>query len=119
MATTRTGMSTAYPLAAIRFSIGASALLAPRAVAGLLRLDADAAYPIRVWGARNVLLTRATLDPDASVRTAALKGGIAIDALDLASGLVTARQAPALLRVGMPVLAGALGAATLRRERRG
>ncbi len=113
--TTRTGTGAAYPLAAIRLAIGLPALLAPGAVATMLRLEGDVAYPIRLWGARNLALAAGTADRDRSIRRATVTAGMAIDLLDAGAGLMSAGRAPRLLRFGLPALAAALGAMVRRR----
>ncbi|HEX8646440.1 MAG TPA: hypothetical protein VF715_06035 [Thermoleophilaceae bacterium] len=106
-------------LTAIRGSIGVAALFAPRVVAWSLGVRGgpgeELRYVMRIWGARNVVFALATpRDPGSW-----LPGNVAIDLLDLASGVVYARRTrPGVRGVAVatvpPLVAAALGTAAAR-----
>jgi hypothetical protein len=118
-------MDNATALSLGRIGLGAAAWGAP-GLAGtammLGRADAQAAFLLRLFGARDVALGVATLLVPAPARPAMLGIGLAVDASDAAAALLGARSGalrplPALLVAGTASAAVAAGAAALRAAR--
>jgi hypothetical protein len=78
-------------LTALRAAIGLATYLTPGAVTRLLDFrrpaGADVRYVCRIWGARNLTLAVATRTAPPSARRGWLAANVAIDLVDLASGL--------------------------------
>jgi hypothetical protein len=83
-----------YLLSAIRLTVGATALLAPRKFAR--RLDVDTRehpaiiYVLRLFGIRTVFIGADLLLRDQSLQTLALRTGVVIHASDTAAALIAA-----------------------------
>jgi hypothetical protein len=115
-------MDNATALSLGRIGLGATAWAAP-GLAGtammLDRSDAQAAFLLRLFGARDVALGVATLVVPAEARPALLGIGLVVDASDAAAALLGARGGalrplPAVLVAGTASAAVAAGLVALR-----
>jgi hypothetical protein len=114
----RRGNAPALLLCTLR-SVGGAAFLAPALGARKLGIqeDAEGAYLVRLFAARNIALATGLLLSRGEARRLWLQAGIACDALDLAAGLMGLREGKkrgdAVLDSGASALATVLGLAGL------
>jgi hypothetical protein len=112
------GNAPALLLSTLR-SVGGAAFLAPAVGARKLGIqeDAEGAYLVRLFAARNIALTAGLLLSRGQARRLWLKAGIACDALDLAAGLMGLREGKdrrdAVVDTSASALATLLGVAGL------
>lgn len=110
-------------LCALR-AVGAAAFLAPAVGAKKLGIpdDAEGAYLVRLFAARNVALAGGLLASRGEARRLWYQAGIACDALDVAAGLLGFRagkeRSSAVVDTGASLVATALGVAGLLMDRR-
>ncbi|QYJ05013.1 hypothetical protein KUV85_04825 [Nocardioides panacisoli] len=97
-----------------RIAIGAVALLSPRLAAKLFLLDGSAnpqlPYMTRLFGAREVALGAATLTATGTAQRNLVAIGVAVDAADVATGVVGAQRGEVGRVAGGGLSAIALGA---------
>ena len=107
-----------------RVALGLAALAVPRVTARVLGLgrgaDPGRDYLTRAFGAREIVLGAGyLLSRDDSARRLWARAGLAVDALDLVSGLKTRRGLPLWVTAGTTAVAGgatAIGAAKVARD---
>ncbi|WP_205472249.1 hypothetical protein [Nocardioides sp. SYSU D00038] len=97
-----------------RIAVGTLALARPDLAAQALQLDARAnpqlPYLSRMFGSREIAIGLATLFAKGRGRTGLVTLGIAVDAADLATGLIGPRQGEVPQRTGLALAAPAAGA---------